>query len=56
VRIQASTRESPEHVLIAEQTYCPGVGLVSVVTFTEIDGKRGPPQVRQDLVAYKVAP
>jgi hypothetical protein len=56
VRIQASTRESPQHILIAEQTYCPNVGLVRVVTFAEIDGKRGPPQVTQDLVSYKVAP
>jgi hypothetical protein len=56
VRVQASTPESSEHILIAEQTYCPNVGLVRVVTFAEIDGKRGPPQVTQELVSYRVKP
>lgn len=56
VRVQARTLESAQHILMAEQTYCPGVGLVRVVTYAEIDGKRGPPQVRQDLVSYRVKP
>jgi hypothetical protein len=56
VRVEASTREGAEHILIAEQTYCPNVGLVRVVTYAEIDGKRGPPQVTQDLVSYRVKP
>jgi len=56
VRVEASTAETPAHVLIAEQTYCPNVGLVRVVTYAEIDGKRGPPQVTQDLVSFKVQP
>jgi hypothetical protein len=56
VRVEASTAETPAHVLIAEQTYCPNVGLVRVVTYAEIDGRRGPPQVTQDLVSFKVQP
>jgi hypothetical protein len=56
VRVQARTAESPEHILLAEQTYCPNVGLVRVVTYAETQGKRGPPQVRQDLVSYRVKP
>jgi hypothetical protein len=56
VRVLASTPESPQHILIAEQTYCPRVGLVRVVTFAEIEGKRGPPQVTQELVSYRVKP
>jgi hypothetical protein len=54
VRVEASTPESPQRLLVAEQTYCPGVGLVSVVTYVTVDGKRGPPQVKQELVSYRV--
>ncbi len=54
VQVEASTAQTPSHVLIAEQTYCPDVGLVRVVTYAEMDGKRGPPQVKQELVSFKV--
>jgi len=54
VVVEAAAPETPEHVILAEQTYCPGVGLVRVVTYAEIDGKRGPPQFNQALVSYQV--
>jgi hypothetical protein len=56
VRVEASTPETPAHILIAEQTYCPHVGLVRVVTYAELDGRRGPPQVKQELTSYRVQP
>jgi hypothetical protein len=43
-------------VQLAEQVYCPGVGLVRVTTYQEQGGQRGPPQWREELAAYRVAP
>ncbi|MHB1844235.1 MAG: hypothetical protein ACYCWW_05290 [Deltaproteobacteria bacterium] len=40
---------------LAEQTYCPGVGLVKVTTYEELQGQRGAPQWREELAAYRVA-
>lgn len=41
-------------IQVAEQVYCPQVGLVRVTTFEERDGARGPPQWREVLEAYRV--
>jgi hypothetical protein len=54
VRVEATSAETPSHVSIAEQTYCPDVGLVRVVTYMEIEGRRGSPQFKQELLSFKV--
>jgi hypothetical protein len=54
-RIEGRNPQSPTQVLIAEQTYCLGVGLVQVQTFEETDGRRGPMQWNQELLAFRVA-
>jgi hypothetical protein len=54
-RIEGRNPQSPTQVLIAEQTYCLGVGLVSVRTFEENDGRRGPMQWNQELVAFRIS-
>jgi hypothetical protein len=54
VRVEATSPLAPSRLSIAEQTYCPSVGLVRVVTYVEIDGRRGAPQFTQDLVSFKV--
>ncbi len=41
-------------VQLAEQVYCPDVGLVRVTTYEEREGQRGPPQWREELEAYRV--
>jgi len=41
-------------VQVAEQVYCPQVGLVRVTTYEERDGQRGPAQWREELEAYRV--
>jgi hypothetical protein len=41
-------------VQLAEQVYCPGIGLVRVTTYEEQGGQRGPPQWHEELAAYRV--
>jgi len=54
VQIEARNPQGPSLSLIADQIYCPGVGLVRVVTFQERSGVRTAPQFTQDLASYKV--
>ena len=56
VQIEARNPQGPNLSLIADQVYCPGVGLVRVVTFQERSGNRSAPQFMQELASYKVAP
>ncbi len=56
VQIEARNPSGPNIALVADQTYCPGVGLVRVVTFQERSGNRSAPQFMQELASYKVAP
>jgi hypothetical protein len=53
VRVQGRS-PGPQGVLLAEQVYCPEVGLVRVTTYEEQGGQRGPPQWREELAAYRV--
>lgn len=55
VRVEGRTPGGADRAQLAEQTYCPGVGLVRVVTYEEISGRRGPPQWQEELVAFRVA-
>jgi hypothetical protein len=55
VQIEARNPQGPNLSLLADQVYCPGIGLVRVVTFQERSGVRTPPQFTQDLASYKVA-
>jgi hypothetical protein len=55
VQIEARNPQGPNLSLIADQVYCPEVGLVRVVTFQERSGVRTPPQFTQNLESYKVA-
>ena len=55
VQIEARNPQGPNLSLIADQIYCPGVGLVRVVTFQERSGNRSAPQFMQELASYKVA-
>jgi len=54
VQIEARNPSGPNLALIADQVYCPGVGLVRVVTFQERSGNRSAPQFTQELASYKV--
>ncbi len=54
VEIEARNPQGPNLSLIADQVYCPGVGLVRVVTFQERSGSRSAPQFMQELASYKV--
>lgn len=54
VQIEARNPQGPSMSLIADQVYCPGVGLVRVVTFQERSGVRSAPQFLQELASYKV--
>ena len=56
VRVEGRSPSRPGAVQLAEQTYCPGVGLVRVVTYEERGGERGPPQWREELMAYRLVP
>lgn len=53
-RIEAQNPQGGNQTLIAEQVYCPGVGLVRVVTFQETANQRGPAQFTQELTSYAV--
>jgi len=55
VRVEAKSPQGQNMSLIADQVYCPGVGLVRVITFQERSGVRGPAQVTQELSSYRVA-
>jgi hypothetical protein len=56
VRVEACSPQGPGSALVAEQTYCPGVGLTRLVTYHEQDGNRGSVQWNQELASYHVAP
>lgn len=56
VHLEARSAQGNALSLIAEQDYCPGVGLVRVVTFQEKSGVRGPQQWMQELTSYNVQP
>jgi hypothetical protein len=54
VRIESRNPQGPNISLVADQVYCPGVGLARVVTFEERSGVRSAPQFMQELASYKV--
>ncbi|MHB8420126.1 MAG: hypothetical protein ACYDCL_18780 [Myxococcales bacterium] len=54
VRVEGRNPGPGNSEQLAEQVYCPGVGLVRVTTYEEIGGRRGPPQWREELVAYRL--
>ncbi len=54
VRITSRSPQTPGVALLAEQIYCPGVGLAKVMTYQEKQGNRGPAQWSQELASYHV--
>jgi hypothetical protein len=54
VRVEGRNPGPGNAVQLAEQVYCPDVGLVRVTTYEEIGGRRSPPQWREELVAYRL--
>ena len=54
VRVAGRNPGAGNAVQLAEQVYCPGVGLVRVTTYEEIGGRRSPPQWSEELVAYRL--
>ncbi len=55
VRIEGREPSHQGAIQLAEQTYCPGVGLVRVTTYEEREGVRGAPQWTEELVAFRLA-
>jgi hypothetical protein len=56
VRIESRNPQGQGTTLIAEQVYCPGVGLARVRTYQERQGTRGLVQWDQELASYHVGP